>query len=196
MAIVYRHRRMDKNEIFYVGIGKSEKRAYNVSNNRSSFWKSIVNKSEYSVEIIAKNLSWEEACELEILLIKEYGRKDRRKGSLVNLTDGGDGAKGYKRTIAREFSEETRIKMSEAQKRNGISESQRLNINYGFKNMSEESRYNMKKNQFKTKRIVNTKTGEFFESAKELSEFTGISYDKIKNQLNGRTINKLEYKYS
>ena len=62
MAIVYRHRRLDTNEIFYVGIGKAETRAHNKSNNRSLFWKNIVNKTNYSVEIIARDISWEEAC--------------------------------------------------------------------------------------------------------------------------------------
>ena len=46
------------------------------------------------MSIVADNLQWEEACRLEILLIKKYGRKDLHTGTLVNLTDGGDGHKG------------------------------------------------------------------------------------------------------
>lgn len=89
---VYRHIRLDTNEVFYIGIGKAKdfKRAYSKSN-RNIHWKRVVNKYDYKVEIIQERLSWEDACELEILLILEYGRKDLETGCLVNMTGGGDG---------------------------------------------------------------------------------------------------------
>ena len=90
MAIVYRHRRLDNHKVFYVGIGKTEKRAYNKWD-RNTYWKNIVSKHGYNIELLAKNLSWEDACELECFLIEEYGRKDLGTGQLVNMTDGGDG---------------------------------------------------------------------------------------------------------
>lgn len=86
---LYRHIRLDNNEVFYVGIG-SEKRPYK-KHSRSSFWQNIVGKSDYDIEVLAKNLSWEDACELEVFMISEYGRRDLGLGNLVNLTDGGDG---------------------------------------------------------------------------------------------------------
>lgn len=195
MAIVYRHRRLDTNEIFYVGIGKAETRAHNKSNNRSLFWKNIVNKTNYSVEIIARDISWEEACELEVILIREYGRKDLKTGILVNLTNGGDGSKGYKRIVPMVFSKESRLKMSESQKKNGISKEQRLKINHGFRNMKSISKKNMSKTQFKPKKVINTITKKTYNSAKELSEIIDVNYATLKNWLNGRTINKSEYKY-
>lgn len=109
MKCLYRHRRLDNFEIFYIGIGDS-KRPY-VKSGKSTWWKNIVNKTEYQVEIVAENLTWEDACELEILLIKEYGRKNLDLGNLVNLTDGGDGAQNMI------VSNETRLKNSEAAKR-------------------------------------------------------------------------------
>lgn len=72
--VVYRHRRLDTNDVFYIGIGDN-KRAYN-KNARSVYWKRIVKKHGYNVEILVTDLSREDACELEILLIQEYGRKD------------------------------------------------------------------------------------------------------------------------
>lgn len=95
MAYVYRHIRLDKNEPFYIGIGsdKNYNRAYNKVS-RTKFWKAVINKTQYEVEIIADNLSWEEACKKEIEFIKLYGRKDLGVGTLVNLTDGGNGGKG------------------------------------------------------------------------------------------------------
>ena len=54
---VYRHRRLDTNKIFYVGISKTKnfKRAYS-KNNRNIHWKRIVNKTDYNVEILKSNL--------------------------------------------------------------------------------------------------------------------------------------------
>lgn len=97
MAILYRHIRLDKNEPFYIGIGNNIKRAYEKSR-RSKIWKNIINKSEYRVDILFNDLTWTEACEKEKEFIKLYGRKDLGTGTLVNLTDGGDGSKGHKLT--------------------------------------------------------------------------------------------------
>jgi hypothetical protein len=91
MAIVYIHRRNDNNEIFYVGIGNNIKRAYEVKNRTNIHWKRIVNKCGYTIEIINDNLSWLDACNKEKELIKKYGRIDLNEGTLVNMTDGGDG---------------------------------------------------------------------------------------------------------
>ena len=93
MSIVYRHRRLDTFEVFYIGIGKTEKRAYS-KKNRNKWWKNIILKTEYSVEIIIEDISWKEAQEVEVLLISEYGRRDLGLGNLVNLTNGGEGTQG------------------------------------------------------------------------------------------------------
>lgn len=105
MAIVYRHRRLDTNEIFYIGIGKTEKRAY-IKNQRNNWWTKIINKTDYEVEIIARDLSNEDAYELEMFLIKLYGRRDLGLGTLINLTDGGE---GFKNLV---FTEEHKNKIS------------------------------------------------------------------------------------
>jgi len=93
MAIVYQHRREDTNEVFYIGIGETLKRAYQ-KKARSIFWISLTNKHSYTVEILFDNLTWEQACKKEKELIREYGRRDLGLGPLVNMTDGGDGAIG------------------------------------------------------------------------------------------------------
>lgn len=90
MSIVYQHRRLDTNEIFYVGIGKNEKRAYATSG-RNSYWNNVVKKTGYVVEIVCRDITYEEACFLEIALIAKYGRSDLNEGSLTNMTDGGVG---------------------------------------------------------------------------------------------------------
>ena len=93
MAIVYKHTRLDTDNIFYIGIGKTEKRAFSIKN-RNKYWHNIINKTDYKVEILFENLTWEEACQKEIELIALYGRVDLKLGYLVNMTDGGDGGNG------------------------------------------------------------------------------------------------------
>jgi hypothetical protein len=138
MAIVYQHIRKDTNEVFYVGIGKSIRRAYSKAN-RNTHWLNLTNKNEYSVQITHTGIIWEEACSIEKYLIAFYGRNDLGLGPLVNMTDGGEGAvnpteeirqkqanrKGKKHTpeaiekirnICLNMSEETKRKMSEAKK--------------------------------------------------------------------------------
>lgn len=88
--VVYVHRRKDTNEVFYIGIGKI-RRPYERNGRRNHYWKSIVNKHGYDIEIIHKNLSWEDACNIERQLISKYGRLDLGTGILVNMTDGGEG---------------------------------------------------------------------------------------------------------
>ena len=104
MAVIYRHTRLDNNTVFYIGIGKEVKRAYS-KKGRNNYWKNIVNLCGYEVEILKKDLSWEDACELEQALVSWYGRNDLGLGLLVNMTDGGDGI------INQVFSKETREKL-------------------------------------------------------------------------------------
>lgn len=93
MAYVYRHIRLDKNQPFYIGIGSDSKGKYSRAHavKRNPIHQSITNKTNFKVEIILDDLSWEEACEKEKELIKLYGRIDLHTGSLSNMTSGGDG---------------------------------------------------------------------------------------------------------
>jgi hypothetical protein len=110
MAYVYQHSRKDTGEVFYIGIGSDTEgqysRAYN-KHRRSQYWHNVVNKSGYIIDIILDNISWDEACYTEQYLIAYYGRKNKSKGPLVNLTDGGDG--GYGRIYI--VSEQTKQKL-------------------------------------------------------------------------------------
>lgn len=86
---VYLHRKASDNSVFYVGKG-SGRRAYD-RNNRSDWWKSIVAKHGYTVEIYMDNLQEWYSFELEKELIAYYGRMDEDRGSLCNMKDGGAG---------------------------------------------------------------------------------------------------------
>ena len=139
MACVYRHIIIDKNEPFYICIGKTEKRPYEAIK-RNKFWHNIVSKTSYEVEILMDGLTWEDACKKEIEFISIYGRKDLNNGILVNLTSGGDG--GLKRI----HSIETRAKMSNSRKGVLKSKEWKEKISNAHKGMtiSEETRKKLK----------------------------------------------------
>ena len=66
-----------------------------------------------------ENLSWEEACEKEVWWIKFYGRADLGKGTLCNLTDGGDGYLNPSNIIRKRLSEANKgVPFTEERKRN------------------------------------------------------------------------------
>ena len=110
-AYVYTHTRLDTNEVFYVGIGTQDNyRRASRKHNRTNYWNNIIKKCGWRVDIVFDNLSWEDACKKEIELIKMYGRIDLGTGTLVNLTNGGDGSLGLKHSL------ETRQKMSRTRK--------------------------------------------------------------------------------
>lgn len=88
-VVVYQHRRISDGEIFYIGIG-AKNRPYS-KHNRNNHWLNYTNKYDYIVDILFKDLTWEEACIKEKSLILDYGRQDLNEGTLVNMTDGGDG---------------------------------------------------------------------------------------------------------
>lgn len=112
MAYVYRHIRLDKNEPFYIGIGSDSvyKRARERTR-RNEIWMRIVAKTNYDIEILFDDVSWEYAKAKEIEFIALYGRKDNGTGVLSNMSDGGDGE------LNKVFTEEYRKKLSDAAKR-------------------------------------------------------------------------------
>lgn len=99
----YVHRRADTGEVFYVGKGKAY-RAQCVKR-RGEFWDRVVAKHGLVIEIVAYFYEEVHAFDHERELIAVYRAAGAR---LVNLTDGGDGASGAKR------SEETKRRMSAA----------------------------------------------------------------------------------
>ena len=113
MAYVYRHVRLDKNEVFYIGVGFKDdgkfQRAYQKGNRPNKMWQGIVRKTPIEVEIMLTDLEPYEALAKEMEFIALYKRKCHG-GTLVNLTDGGDGTRGLN------VSEETRALQSAKKK--------------------------------------------------------------------------------
>lgn len=126
MSYLYRHIRLDTNEVFYIGISKNDNnkkyyRAYD-KKRRSYFWKNIVNKTDYEIEIMLDDISYDEAKEKEKEFIKLYGRKDLGLGTLVNLTDGGESGSILKGDLNPMKKQENKDKVSKALKGRKVSE--------------------------------------------------------------------------
>jgi len=114
---IYRHIRPDTNEVFYIGKGNNmDKRISSYSrakckNRRHDYWKKIVAKNNglFIVEILFECDTEQQVNEKEIEFISLYGRKDLGKGTLINFTDGGEGAKGV--TMSDELKKKHSISM-------------------------------------------------------------------------------------
>lgn len=177
-AYVYTHIRLDTNEIFYVGIGTQDnyKRASRV-HNRTNYWNNIVKKCGWKVDIVFDNLTWEDACKIEAELIAKYGRIDLGTGTLVNLTDGGEG------TLNRKATEETKQKISKARTGN-ITHSDETKKKIGIKSKGRNC-----------KKIVNTETGVVYNSIEDAAKSIGISRVALSLKLIGRVKNETKLNY-
>ena len=186
--IVYRHRRLDNYEVFYVGIASTLYRPYNKTS-RNKFWKNIVSKTNYNVEIIATVEDWKTACELEEFLIQEYGRRDLKTGTLVNMTDGGEGAPG---TI---ISEETKLKLRNKNKGKKLTEEHKKKIGLANKGRRPSLITEQKRLEKITKKVIDTRNNIIYNSVKEVSEIFNLKYLPLNRKLNGTTKNTTTFKY-
>jgi hypothetical protein len=176
-AYVYRHTKLGTNEVFYIGIGNKPKysRAY-TKNGRNRWWEKVVEKYGFEVEILTHRLTWKEACEIEILLIDYYKRADCCGGTLVNLTNGGDGGFGVIKT------EESinKWRNSNIGKQDG-----NKNVMFG----KTRGKHHL------AKEVLNLETGIFYDCALDACENLPICYSAFKSKLNRRTNNDTSYTY-
>ena len=96
---------------YYVGIASHWRRP--TARHRHS---APVPKDHRFIRILRQGLTWEEVCKWEQRYIAHYGRKDKKTGILLNMTDGGEGSPGLI------VSEETRRKRSKAQRGRKLTE--------------------------------------------------------------------------
>ena len=176
-AYVYTHTRLDTNEIFYVGIGTQDnyKRA-SFNYNRTNYWKNITKKCGWKVDIVCDNLSWDDACKKEKELILLYGRVDLGTGTLVNLTDGGEG------TLGRKHTDETKAKMSKIKKGTKQSKERREKTSQVMKGVN-------------CKKVINVVSGLIYNSVVEASKSIGIDRTTLIKKLKGHTKNSTNLTY-
>lgn len=168
---LYRHIRLDKNEPFYIGVGTTNaittsnyenyKRAF--SKQRNGWWKIIVEKSNYEIDILIESENEDFIYSKEIEFIKLYGRRDLGRGTLVNLTDGGKGILGNK-TKKKSF------------KNKGLSLIERFKLKYG--EIEGNIKYNVR-----TEKIRNSRLGrqESETSKKKRSEIMKMHWKNNPN---------------
>jgi plasmid maintenance system antidote protein VapI len=192
MAYLYRHIRLDKNEPFYIGIGSDDKyQRANSKSHRNNHWRSIVSKTEYEVQILCDDVSYEYAKEKEIEFIDIYKRKED-KGTLCNITKGGDGILGLKHT------EESKRKMGEANKGKEISEwhKKRISEIHTGKVVTAETRLKMSEKALGEKnprygvKVLDSTKEKMRDSAKK-GEFNSASKLTAVDVLKIRELNKL-----
>lgn len=153
--------------------------------------------------IEAKNLSEQEAKQLEIQLIRKY----KAGGICYNVTDGGDGRLGIpmhehtkqaliKANTGRVCSEETRKKISESEKGKHCSEeNKQLYKNlYTGRKLSESTKEKIKLNnkQSKAAVLIDLETGEEIEfiSARQASLWLGLSENAVVHSIHQGTLLK------
>jgi hypothetical protein len=196
MAFVYRHIRLDKNEPFYIGISKDPYRPFE-KRGRNKYWSRIANKTEYKVDILFDDLSYEDAKKKEIEFISLYGRKDLKTGCLVNMTDGGEGSLNVivsektRQLLSQNNKEKKGIPLSEETKRKisftktGVKqtkeaiENRRIGkLKRGYKHSEEIkkqiSETKLKNDTLKRKIVLNFTTGIYYNSAQEAANLLGI----------------------
>jgi hypothetical protein len=189
MAYVYRHIRLDKNQPFYIGIG-SDEHYYRATakSHRSKIWKGIVSRTDYKVQIMCDDITFEEAKVKEKELISLYGRINLSTGTLCNLTDGGDGTSGqvfsdeHKQKIAqahkgRKLSDEHRKKLRESGRDWSLTEEQKTHLSIiqkGIPKNKEKSARGLKSGV--SRQVLDLYTGVFHESIMQFASLYCINY--------------------
>lgn len=228
MAYVYIHKKQTDGTVFYVGIGggsyafRSRYRCYR-TDGRSKFWKRTAQKYGLEVEIIVNDISWEDACQIEISLIEKY-KKIKDGGTLVNITNGGDGQLGLKRVpwnkglkmvgvsplLGSKRSDETKKACSEGQKRrlrdhphsrlnkkHSASSREKMSMIKIGKKLPESTCLSIRNSRVRTKvaLIRNGITEIIFESIFDAHKHTGISKGCISLFINNKQKMSKKYDY-
>jgi hypothetical protein len=179
MAYIYRHTRKDKDQVFYIGIGTDDKgkhtRAF--SKNRNRYWKRIVDKTDYEVEIIFDDITKEEAINKEIEFISIYGRHDLGFGSLCNLTDGGEGVTN--------MSEEGKERIREIRRNTIMPQEQKDKYSEMFKGSGNPNAY----------KVIHKHTLKVYGSILEAAKEYGINKRTLGNNLNINNCNYSDFYY-
>lgn len=179
-------------EPFYVGKGTGYRYRENVLRPKNPIIKSKVKKihEELGIEPYVimphKELSNQQALNLESSLITEIGRIDQEEGPLANFTDGGE---GYSGNLGREWTPEQRRKImairSIKQPREGMKNSASMRKKQSLakkgKKFTKEHKENLSKK--KSRPVIVTKedgvfVGEYI-NTKTACEILGLSWSTV-----------------
>lgn len=202
---VYGYIRLDTNTYFYIGKGTGIR--YKRIDLRSNHFKNIINSTDCAVEIIADDLTEQEALDLEQNIIEKlvfeegysiefdyHTEKNSGFNHLVNNTYGGEGISGYKHT------DETKKKCTHYKENNGMyGKRGELSPHYG-KKYTKDHKNKIKMSNPKRKRVYCIELDREFNSYREaarilLEEYNIIcSHASISEICRGRTYKGGKYK--
>lgn len=164
----------------YIGISSNYRQRWNSDGKRyktsTYFWRAIKKYGwdNFTHRVLVRNLSREEASELEKAYIKKFKTQNDKFG--YNLTEGGTHAPPM---LGRKHTEETKQKMREAALGRVISKEQRKKQSERMKGLLV-GRLNPRS---RAVRCLNT--GEVFETQHEAAEAKGVLQSKISLCCNG-----------
>ena len=170
--LIYMHVKVSDGIPFYIGKGKMD-RAH-TKRGRSKWWYKTVNKHKFKVVILEDNLNEIVAFKKEIEYITKYGRKDLGLGSLVNMTNGGEGFSG-------EHTKETKNKISKSM----LGEANHF---YGKKHTKEVR-------EISSKLVLDTINGIFYDNCKDAAKIYGYAYSSLSQKLCGSRKNNTNLIY-
>ncbi len=209
---IYLHKTQDSGEVFYVGKGtrykwKGFQRGYELKR-RSKFWNSVVCKHGVVVEIVFETCSEKDAFSVEIDLIKKYGRRDIGTGSLVNMTNGGEGMSGHKQrpeTIAKKIaSMRGRVIPDDVRRKISQSLSGDRNPLYGKPRSDETKRRQSESGKGirlggkspLAKKVVDVITGYTYASTRDAANAIGMNMFTLSHKLSGSRTNNTSLRYA
>lgn len=175
MFYTYAHYTEDTNTPFYVG--KGQKKRHCSLKNRNKWWNNVVKKHGFTSIVLTYWKTEEEAFEHEKFLIKCFKSLNV---NLVNLTEGGEGCSGLKRTEA----SKEKARLSNTGKI--FSEERKKNIATALTGRSlspehaEKSRKLLKaQTEKQKKKVFCVTTGASYLSVTEASQVTGVDASSI-----------------
>ena len=194
MFYVYEHIRLDSNAVFYVGKGKS-RRCFEAKR-RNLHWKRVVTKAGgFNVRIVANDIDEE----LAFLVEQELISKCKLQGiSLVNLTNGGEGASGYihttetkailsmtmRRTMEtyKHIVRERQLGENNSAKKEGVGD--KISKALSGRKMSEKTKRKISRPRGKNSRAIKVSfNGQHFDCIKDMAEFIGMPYTTLVNRM-------------
>lgn len=217
---LYRHIRLDKNEPFYIGIGsKKEKvngfqtltseyeRAY-TKGKRNTYWKNIVAKTDYIVEILLESDDYDFIKQKEVEFISDYNY------TLSNLTKGGEGTVGlepWNKGVSiwnedrphpnkgKKLSDETKRKKSESMKKSPKNLKGKKLPDW-WRDRIRQAKIGEKNPMYgkvshQAKKVVDIETKIEYNSIKEAAESTPYQFQYVSAMLKGDKPNKTNLRY-